>query len=521
MEGNMSENTSKEQIILEMRHIEKVFPGVRALGDANLTVRCGEVHSLVGENGAGKSTLMNCLLGSLVPNAGEIIYKGQPVRFSSPHEALTAGISMIHQEISLVQSTSVAENVWLGRESTFAQFGLISNRKKLQATQELLDRLNINIRPTTQVGKLSTANMQLIEIARAVSYNADIVIMDEPTSSLSDKEIRILFGIIEDLKKAGTAVIFISHKLDEVLSISDHITVMRDGTFIKEMTPAETDQEDLIRHIAGREISQMYPKLEAEIGDTALEVRGLTRRGVFENVNFSVRRGEILGFFGLVGAGRTEVMRGIFGIDRIDGGEVLLDGKPIKITSPKDAIRQGIGMVTEDRRRSGIIAKMSVGRNITVANLKEISNGLKILDRAKEERDAQEYAEKLAVKTPSLKQSIATLSGGNQQKTILAKWLYTKPRVLILDEPTRGIDVGSKSEIHRMISELAQQGLAVIMISSEASEAMGVADRVIVMSRGHISGEYLRSEFDQEKIIRSAFDLPKEAAAQKNTQEGQ
>ncbi len=493
--------------ILEMKSISKSFPGVKALSNANLRVKSGEVHALVGENGAGKSTLMNVLLGAVEPNSGEIIYRGKKVFLHSPHEALLHGISMVHQEMSLIPSVSVAENIWIGREPEFTTFGLISEKKRLARTQALLDKYHIDIDPRSIVRTLSIANMQLVEIVRAISYSPKILIMDEPTSSLSDREILLLYDIIKSLKKEGTTVMFISHKLDEVFKLCDRITVMRDGSYINDFASDGITKEELIARIAGREISEMYPKIPCEIKETVLEVKNISHKALFKNISFQVRAGEILGLFGLVGAGRTETMEGIFGIRPMDEGEIYLNGNRVTIRSPKEAIHYGLAMVTEDRRKNGIISKISVKYNISLANLKKISSGNVWIRKTKETEDIKELADKLAVKTPTLNQPIGALSGGNQQKAIIARWLYTNPKVLILDEPTRGIDVGSKSEIHRMISALAGQGLAVIMISSECEEVMGISDRIIVFHGGHISGEFKRPEFDQEELIQSAFNV--------------
>lgn len=499
---------NKQEYLLEMNHITKSFPGVKALGDASLHVKAGETHALVGENGAGKSSLMNVLLGSLTPNSGEILYCGKPVCFRNPHEALTNGISMVHQEMSLIPSVSVAENIWIGREALFTACGIINEKKRLARTQALFDKHNIDIDPKAVTRTLSIANMQMVEIARAISYDPKILIMDEPTSSLSEKEVRLLYQIIRDLTKEGTAVIFISHKLDEVLALCDRITVMRDGYFIEEIDARETTHHDLIKQIAGREIKDMYPKTPCEQKDVVLQVRHLTQRGQFRDIDFCVRGGEVLGCFGLIGSGRTKVMEAVFGVRRPHSGEIFIDGKMVNIRSPKQAIAYGLAMVTEDRRKSGIVSRLSVKQNISLANLAEISRGGWIHGR-KESADIKALAEQLAIKTPSVMQPVGALSGGNQQKVILARWLYTKPRVLILDEPTKGIDVGSKSEIHRMISDLAGQGIAIILISSECDEAMGISDRILVFHKGTIVNEVNRTDFDKNSLIKNAFGIVK------------
>jgi ABC-type sugar transport system ATPase subunit len=494
----------EQEYLLEMRGIEKRFPGVLALDGGELKLRRGEIHALIGENGAGKSTLMNILLGIFPPDAGEIIFMGERAVFKNPHEALESGISMIHQEINLIPSMDVGENIWIGREKNFSRCGILNIKSRNRAAAELLERLEIDLSPRTLVQSLSLANMQLVELARAVSYNPRIIIMDEPTSSLSDKEIRFLYRIIRELSGKGTAVVFISHKLEEIYEICSTVTVLRDGRFISRCPVSELPMDELITRIAGRTIKEMFHKEKAEIRDVALEVKSLCAGKSFQDISFSVRQGEILGFCGLVGAGRTEIMRGLFGIDPLDSGEIFIAGKRVRIRSPRDAIKLGLGMVTEDRR-SGLIPILSVQQNISLAAFKAYCNALGFILAKKETRDAREKAEQLAVKAASLKQIIASLSGGNQQKAIIAKWLLTNPRVLILDEPTRGIDVGSKSEIHRLISRLAKQGLAVILISSEMPEIMAISDRIIVVRNGGLAGEFQQGTVTQEELARRLF----------------
>ncbi|MDR0555183.1 MAG: sugar ABC transporter ATP-binding protein [Treponema sp.] len=492
--------------ILEMRNIVKCFPGVKALDKAGLTVRRGEIHALIGENGAGKSTLMNLLLGLFPQDEGEIIFKGQKVSFKSPREALEAGISMIHQELRLIPGMDVAENIWLGREKRFSKGGIINLKKRYRETEELLDGLGLAFSPRAEVRSLSPADMQLVELLRALSYRPDLIIMDEPTSSLTDKEARFLYRVIRDMAAGGAAIIFISHKLEELYEICHRLTVMRDGRFICERPIGEISMDELVKQVAGRTIKERYPKTEASFKNVALEVRDLRSAGNFQNISFTVRRGEILGICGLVGAGRTEIMRAIFGIDRFDSGEILVEGKKARIKSPKHAVALGLGMVTEDRRRGGIIANLAVRYNISLASLRLYCGLAGAVNRAKEREAADAMAEKLAVKAASMKQAIASLSGGNQQKAIIAKWLLAKPNVLILDEPTRGIDVGSKSEIHRLISSLAGEGMAVIMVSSELPEILGMSDRILTIRNGEITGEFLRGA-DHEKLIRSMFGI--------------
>lgn len=495
----------QSEVILEMRDIDKSFPGVKALDHAKLTLHRGEVHALIGENGAGKSTLMKILLGIYQEDAGEIIFKGKPVNFKSPHDALEAGISMIHQEINLIPTVSVGENIWIGRESKFSKGGIISVKKRNQAAQDLLDRLGIEINAKETVRNLSVANMQLVELARAVSYDSEIIIMDEPTSSLSDNEISLLYQIVRDLSKNGTSIIFISHKLEEIFEVCDRVTVMRDGQYISDHDTKEITQPELVTKIAGREIKDLFPKEETVPGEVALEVKNLCSGKTFRDISFSVRKGEILGFCGLVGAGRTEIMRAIFGIDSMESGEIYIEGKKVNIRSPKDAIANGLAMVTEDRRGSGIIAGLPVRHNISLAYLSKICNKATFINMKKEKQDTKRVADQLAVHAASLNQVIGSLSGGNQQKAIIARWLLDEPKILILDEPTRGIDVGSKSEIHRLISQLAAQGLAVIMISSEMPEILGMSDRIMVVREGRLVGEFQRGDADQETLIQRAF----------------
>ena len=499
-----------KETILELNNITKVFPGVKALDNVRLDIRKGEVHALIGENGAGKSTLMNVILGTLQAEAGTIKFKGEEVHFKSPTDALNAGISMIHQEISLVQTLDIAENVWLGREDKFIKFGLLNLKARYKATKDLLESLGLDfLNPRTVVKNLSIANQQLVEIARAVSYNADVIIMDEPTSSLTQVEIDLLYSIIRDLSGRGVSIIFISHKLEEIFEICDRVTVFRDGQYIITKDVADITNAELIKYIIGRDLSNMYPKLPAEIKEPVLEVKNLKRNGVFEDISFSVRAGEILGFSGLVGAGRTEIMRSIFGADPLDSGEIFINGKQVTIKEPKDAIENGIGMVTEDRRFSGSIYALSVMANTTLAAFDSLCNSAGFYSPKTEEKAFNNAVKQIAVKYSNPKEKISQLSGGNQQKVIIARWLMAHPKVLILDEPTRGIDIGSKSEIYKIMSELAQQGMAIIMVSSELPEILGASDRIMVVREGRIVHECLRENATQESLISYAFGTEK------------
>ncbi|MCU6763656.1 Ribose import ATP-binding protein RbsA [uncultured Roseburia sp.] len=498
------------EAVLEMKKITKRFPGVVALDQVSLTVHRGEIHALIGENGAGKSTLMKCLLGIYQKDEGEIIYKGRETAFKSPHDALNAGISMIHQELNLVQTFTVAENIWMGREGKFAKAGVIDTGLMNRKTKELLERLNISVDPSAYVSSLSVANMQLIELARAVSYDADIIVMDEPTSALADQEILLLHGIVRDLVKKGTAVIFISHKLEELFEICDNMTIMRNGQFVATKSCREITMDQLIGLIAGREIDDVYIKDQFEKGKVKIRVENLCGDG-FSNVSFEVRAGEILGLCGLMGAGRSEIMRAIFGIDPIRSGKIYINDQEIKITSPKDAIAQGIAMVTEDRLRMGILQSMSISTNITLPRIKEYARA-GFMNSRKELWDCEQISEKLHVKKASFSDPIASLSGGNQQKVILARWLLNNPEILILDEPTRGIDVGAKSEIYKIMNDLARnEGLAILMVSSEMPEILGMSDTIAVVRNGQIVHmEENREGLSADDLLQYAFGVSEE-----------
>ena len=500
----MSQNT----LILEMKNIKKSFFGTEVLHGVNLELRKGEVLGLVGENGAGKSTLMNILLGLHQADEGSVVFKGQDLKCKNPSDALRAGIAMIHQELRLVSSMTVSENIWLGREKEF-RYGknpVINTKEQRKASRKLLEELGIDIDPKEKISNLSVANMQLIEIARAVSYKADVIIMDEPTSALANHEIELLYKIIEKLTSDGVSVIFISHKLDEIFRLCDRVLALRDGNYIALKETKDLDTDDLIRMIVGRELKDMYPKSQdIKPGETVLEVRNLTRKGVFEDVSFSVKKGEVLGLCGLMGAGRTEILSAIFGIDPYDSGEILVHGKAVKIKNPADAMRYNLGMVTEDRLRRGILHKLSVKINISLAYLPSICSRLKMINKKKETKDCKKQIEQLAVKTEGMNTMIAGLSGGNQQKCVIARWLQTNPDILFLDEPTRGIDVGSKSEIYRLIDKLAQEGMAIVMVSSELPEIIGMSDRTLIVRQGKIVAELKRDELDQEVMMKHAF----------------
>ncbi len=481
--------------------MSKAFPGVQALLDVDLDLRAGEVHALVGENGAGKSTLMKIVAGVYRPDGGSVQLAGQPVLNESPRQALERGISMIHQELNLAPNLSVAENVFLGRAPT--RGGLIDWRRLYANAEALAARLGIELDVRARVEELSVARQQMVEIAKALSLDARVIIMDEPTSALTERETEALFDIIDRLRRQGVAVVYISHRLDEIFRVADRVTVLRDGRLVGTLPIAESTQQQLIGMMVGRELTTLFPKAPLEIGEAVLEVRQLRRDGVLDDINFVLRRREILGLAGLVGAGRTELVRVLFGADRLDGGQILIEGRPVRIRGPRDAIRLGLGFVTEDRKLQGLVMGMTVRENETLASLAQVSR-LGFLDLARERALAKRLVDQLGVRTPGVEQEVANLSGGNQQKVVIAKWLATRPRILILDEPTRGIDVAAKAEVHALMSQLARDGVSILMISSELPEILGMSDRILVMRQGRLTGEFTREQASQEAILACA-----------------
>ena len=496
------------EYVLEMRNISKEFPGVKALDDVTLRVRPGTVHALMGENGAGKSTLMKTLFGLYSPDQGEIILRGQPVQLAGARQALDAGISMIHQELHPIPHRSVMENIWLGRYPLrrYGPISLVDDQKMYADTKALMQDLQLDIDPRTLVGQLSVSQIQSMEIAKSVSYGSKIIIMDEPTSSLTETEVAHLFRIINKLRQQGVAMIYISHKMEEILQISDEVTIMRDGKYVGTWSAKELTTDLIIKRMVGRDLTQRFPEKTNAPADTLMRVEGLTSPlpQSFKNISFELRRGEILGIGGLVGAQRTELVEAIFGLRGVESGTITVHGQLVTINSPIDAKRHKIALLTEERRATGIIPTMSVHDNTIIAHLRSYANGLGFIDYGKCRADVDEHVKLLRVKTPTIRTLIANLSGGNQQKVLLARWLLTVPDILILDEPTRGIDVGAKYEIYALIIELARQGRAVIMISSEMSELLGVSDRIMVMSVGRVAGVLSQQEADQEKIMRLA-----------------
>ena len=489
--------------ILEMRGITKRFPGVLALDHVDLTVYPGQVLALVGENGAGKSTLMKVLSGVHQMDEGEILMEGKSVKIENPLASQLMGISIIYQELSVLDNMNIAENIFLGREKRNGK--VFVDKKTMHAeARRLLDEVGLDVDTHTMAGELSTAQKQMIEVAKALSFNSKIIIMDEPTSSLTETETEILFGIIRKLREKGVAIVFISHKLAEIFAITDEVAILRDGVSAGRMVTNDCSENDIIKAMVGREVDDLYPKQAAVIGDVVLEVKGLNTKGFLKDINFQLRAGEILGFAGLVGAGRSEVMRAVFGIDPKESGEIYIKGKKVDIKNPRDAMLHGMGFVPEDRKLQGLVLGMSVGKNTTLAALKAVANKAGFINHKQEKEMADKFVKALEVKTPSNDQLVKNLSGGNQQKVVIAKWLANNPDILILDEPTRGIDVGAKKEIHQLMSDLANQGVAIIMISSELPEVLGMSDRVVVMHEGHIKGELDRAEADQVSIMKMA-----------------
>ncbi len=491
------------EILLEMRGMIKRYPGVVAVDGAQLTLNRGEVHCLIGENGAGKSTLMKILAGAIVPDEGEIRIAGDAVTIESPNHAQQLGISMIYQEFNLTPFLSIAENIFLGREPCYGRTPIIDWPTLYSDASAILNRIRVDLDVRKPVYQCSIAEQQMVEIAKALAFNARIIVMDEPSATLTDHELDALFTLIRNLTEQDIGVIYISHRLEEIFTLGDRVTVMRDGAYIGTDAVADVTRDSIIKMMVGRELKDEFPKETFDRGDERLRVDGLGRDGVFKDVSFTVHTGEIVGLTGLVGAGRTEVARAIFGADELDAGQIYLDGEAIRIRSPREAIRHGIGLLTEDRKNQGLVLGMSVRENTTLANLKALVRGG--LVRQREERSVTaKYVDELRIKTPGIEQTVQNLSGGNQQKVVLAKWLFTHSNVLIFDEPTRGIDVGAKVEIYKLMNELVRRGVAVLIISSELPEVIGMCDRILVMHAGRIAGELSREEATQERIMHLA-----------------
>lgn len=497
-----------QEYILEMKNISKSFPGVKALDDVTLKVRPGTVHALMGENGAGKSTLMKCLFGIYTPDSGEVIIEGNKVQFKNAKDALESGISMIHQELQSVPYRNVMENVWLGRfpVKNYAGLKVVDHKKMYNDTKALMDELQMDLKPETQVSKLSVSKVQAIEIAKAVSYKSKVIVMDEPTSSLTETEVAHLFRIIRKLREQGVAIIYISHKMEEILEISDEVSIMRDGKYVGTWDSSTLTTDMIISKMVGRDLENLFPPRENVPSDVIMRVENYTSPNPksFRDVTFELKKGEILGIGGLVGAQRTELVEAIFGLRQVSSGKVILNGKEVKIKSPIEAKKHGIALLTEERRATGIFQVLSVEDNTLVASLDNYVKYKFVLDQKKGFKDVDESIKVLRTKTPSAKTQIQNLSGGNQQKVIFSRWLLTDPDILILDEPTRGIDVGAKYEIYSIIADLAKKGKSIIMISSEMSELLGMSDRIMVMCAGKLSGIVDGKDASQEIIMKYA-----------------
>ena len=489
--------------LLEIRNVSKRFPGVRALGGVHLTVQKGEVLAVIGENGAGKSTLMKILAGVQRPDSGSIKIDGKEVVLDSVRAALQSGIALIHQELNLAENLPVGANIFLGREPT--RFGIIDRRRINRDAQAVLQQVGLDVEATDALSDLSIGQRQLVEIAKAVSVNARVLIMDEPTSSLSAGEAERLFDVVKDLRSAGVSIIYISHRLGEVQALADRVTVLRDGENAGEIGRGEIEHDNMVRMMVGRDISQFYARQSHPMGDVVLEVDQLrTPTWPEHSLSFTLRAGEIVGVAGLVGAGRTEMLRTLFGIDQPVSGDVRIDGKAVTLDAPRSAIAAGIALVPEDRKLHGLVIDMTVKRNISLAGLLKHRRRGGFLNRAIESSDSRRMIEDLRIKTPNDAQIARFLSGGNQQKVVLGKWLSMEPRILLLDEPTRGIDVGAKQEIYQLMESLAEQGMAILFVSSEMEEVLGMSDRTIVMHEGKITGELERSQLSEESIMQLA-----------------
>lgn len=488
--------------LLQMEGISKSFSGVRVLDKVQLSLRAGEVHALMGENGAGKSTLMKILSGIYSKDEGIIQIEGTEQVMSSPKEAQNLGVAIIHQELNMIPYLSVMENLFLGRELKFGRTGIVNWSKMRTEARRYLTQLGLEISPDTLAGELSVGQQQMVEIAKALSMKAKILVLDEPTAALTKREIEKLFQVIESLKAQGVGMVYISHRMGEIFQISDRITVLRDGRYIGTREARETTMDELVQMMVGREIKELFPKAKTSLGEERLRVEGLSQPGKLEDISFSLHAGEILGIAGLMGAGRTELAKALFGVENCSG-KIYVDQKTVNIKNPRDAIRSGIALVTEDRKGEGLVLGLSVRENLALPNLRAISRS-GFIDHRPEQEFVDKSIEKLHIKAHHPNQQVSSLSGGNQQKVVIGKWLATKPKVLILDEPTRGVDIGAKREIYLLMNQLVQEGVAILMISSELSEVLGMSDRIIVMHEGRVTGEFLRENATQENIMHAA-----------------
>lgn len=491
-------------IFLKMEKVTKTFPGVKALDEINLEVETGEIHVLLGENGAGKSTLIKILTGLYQPDGGSIYIKGGAVKSNSPQQALAAGIVPIYQELNLIQELDVTENIFMGREiKKIERLGILDREKMENRTKEILTELNQNISPTALIQDLGVGKQQMVEIGKALSVDVNLLILDEPTSALGKDEVKELFRTMRHLKEKGVTIIFISHKLDEVKEIGDRVTVLRDGKYISTKNIADVSEDDLVREMVGRDIKNQFPKVKIEKGAEALRVKNLSRAGVVNNVSLRAYRGKVLGIAGLVGSGRTELVRTIIGADRKDSGEIYIHGQKVEINHPKDALKYGMVLLTEDRKNQGLFLDQTVEFNCTSANLNKYKQNV-LLDLTRQKEDTVGLIRSLQIKTPSTQTKVKQLSGGNQQKVVIGKWLNTEADIFIFDEPTRGIDVGAKVEVYNVINELTNRGVAVIMVSSELPEILGISDHILVISEGKVTAEFEAEEATQEKIMSAA-----------------
>ena len=491
------------EVILTMKDIDKSFPGVHALDHVNFEVKRGEVHALMGENGAGKSTLMKVLTGIYQKDSGSITYKGQETEFHNTKEAQDAGVVIVHQELNMVGDLTVAQNIFIGREPK--KGFSIDDKKMIEDSKKLFQELNIEIDPREKMNNLTVGKQQMCEIAKAISHKAEVIIFDEPSAALTEKEIADLFEIIRDLRKKGLGIVYISHRMEEIFTICDRVSVFRDGQYIQTMNVRDTNVDELIRIMVNRELGEQYPCKNYKKGKKVLEIKNFNT-SILKNVSLEAYEGEILGLAGLVGAGRTETARALFGADKLISGEIYLRGKKIKISSPRDAIKNGIGLIPEDRKKQGVLLGLSIRHNISFANLGKIKKN-NIISMSEDIKASKKYIEALEIKTPSEEQLAGLLSGGNQQKVVLAKWLFRNSDILIFDEPTRGIDVGAKQEIYKLMVDLVTQGKVIIMISSDMPELIGMSDRIIVMHKGEIKGSLTREEFSQETILSLASGI--------------
>jgi len=498
-------NDNQNTALLKMDGISKAFPGVNALKNVNLEVGYGEIVALMGENGAGKSTLMKILTGIHQPDKGKIVYRGNEIQLNNPKAAISEGIVMIHQELSPIPEMTIAENILIGREPVYKFMNVVNSRKLRETAKELLSLMDLNLDPDTKMKELSISEMQMVEIVKALSYDARLIIMDEPTSAISNKEVDKLFEVIFKLKQKNISIIYISHKIEEIYKITDSITILRDGEYIDSCATKTLKYDDLITKMVGRELKDIFPKENIGLQETLLEINHFNKAGEFSDINFSLRKGEILGVSGLMGAGRTELAEAIFGLTPPDSGTLILEGKEIKISNPKSAINHGIGLIPEDRKLKGLVLNRTVMENISLVYLDHFCTFFGVLKLKNEKRESKRQIQDLRIKAHSINQEVENLSGGNQQKVVLSKWLIGNARILIFDEPTRGIDINAKAEIYKIMTNFIKQGKAIIMISSELPELIGMCDRILVLHKGKISGELSRKEFNQEKILKAAM----------------